>query len=302
MSIIKPNILSIPHATPKKQPLSSTTLQCLLQNVKKHTFTVSADPSKLNLTLLAQQTEQQSGHWIMPIRKAAPLIYPFEQLYGKYAALAQRIVQIYDDQVLQKSTLPDTQGTTNKIYAHKTSFALHDSKKIPRWQKISNQIPNKFTLTTDNNLTLLLDNADNNETLNTLFLGARLLHYKKPFTSISIIASGFKELCTEETFIGLLKLHFKKKLTQLNIYQTSNVHKQHVTTTWDLNQLQQLAQYNKIPVTAYSCFATAYQNTLKTLQELPPASSYQQAQAHNHLVIITGSQEIVSHYYRTMQQ
>ena len=44
----------------------------------------------------------------MPIRKLAPLAYPFEQLHGRCAALAERICQIYVDDFLHESTLVST--------------------------------------------------------------------------------------------------------------------------------------------------------------------------------------------------
>ena len=41
----------------------------------------------------------------MPIRKLAPLPYPFEQLHGRCAALAERIAQIYVNSLLRKETV-----------------------------------------------------------------------------------------------------------------------------------------------------------------------------------------------------
>ena len=40
---------------------------------------------------MQKYAEQQGATWAMPIRKLAQLSYPFEQLHGRSAALAERI-------------------------------------------------------------------------------------------------------------------------------------------------------------------------------------------------------------------
>ena len=54
---------------------------------------------------MAEQVASRQGLWEMPIRKLAPLSYPFEQLHGRCAALAERICQIYVDDFLAESTI-----------------------------------------------------------------------------------------------------------------------------------------------------------------------------------------------------
>ena len=56
---------------------------------------VSADQSKLNLQVMQDLVKEKNGVWSMPIRKLAALPYPFEQLHGRCAALAERISQTY---------------------------------------------------------------------------------------------------------------------------------------------------------------------------------------------------------------
>ena len=66
-------------------------IEQFLKLVKAGTHVVSADQSKENLQVMADICAQKGAIWDMPIRKLAPLEYPFEQLHGRCAALAERI-------------------------------------------------------------------------------------------------------------------------------------------------------------------------------------------------------------------
>ena len=108
-NICKPNILAITRITNEniapKNDKTAEYIKYILQGVKPGTHVISGDQSKLNLQLMADQVELHKGIWEMPIRKLAPLAYPFEQLHGRCAALAERICQIYVDDFLKDSTL-----------------------------------------------------------------------------------------------------------------------------------------------------------------------------------------------------
>jgi folylpolyglutamate synthase/dihydropteroate synthase len=56
---------------------------------------ISGDQSKSTLSLLQKVTQERGGQWIMPMRKLAHLPYPLEQLFGRCAALAERVAAYY---------------------------------------------------------------------------------------------------------------------------------------------------------------------------------------------------------------
>src|SRR4029077_4958042 len=51
------------------------------------------------------QGTARGGHWAMPIRKLVALEYPFEQLHGRCAALAERASQLFVEHVVVKDSL-----------------------------------------------------------------------------------------------------------------------------------------------------------------------------------------------------
>ena len=95
--ICTPKIAAITRVTEESSTAQANeqTIRHALAIVKKGTHTVSADQSKLNLQVMQSVTEKLGGLWAMPIRKLSPLNYPFEQLHGRCAALAERIAYIY---------------------------------------------------------------------------------------------------------------------------------------------------------------------------------------------------------------
>ena len=77
----------------------------MTQLVQPQTHVVSADQSKIALQELLEKVEARNGVWGMPIRKLANLPYPFEQLHGRCAALAERIGTIFLENFVDKDTL-----------------------------------------------------------------------------------------------------------------------------------------------------------------------------------------------------
>jgi hypothetical protein len=61
---------------------SEDIIKITLSMVRPGTIVISGDQNKLNLQNMLITTKQLGGEWAMPIRKFAPLPYPFEQLHG----------------------------------------------------------------------------------------------------------------------------------------------------------------------------------------------------------------------------
>ena len=94
-SICVPKIAAVTRVTADKEEATPEFMEEVLGVVKSGTHVVSADQSKLNLQAMHNFVDKKGGIWSMPIRKLAPLPYPYEQLHGRCAALAERIAQIY---------------------------------------------------------------------------------------------------------------------------------------------------------------------------------------------------------------
>ncbi|NRB21858.1 hypothetical protein HRU45_03905, partial [Candidatus Dependentiae bacterium] len=92
-------IAAITRVTEDDESKTAETLKAMLGIVKNGTHVVSADQSKANLQTMVQVTEEKNGQWSMPIRKLAQLKYPFEQLHGRSAALAERIAYTFVNDV-----------------------------------------------------------------------------------------------------------------------------------------------------------------------------------------------------------
>jgi len=67
----------------------------MLSIVNTDTHVISADQSKMNLQMMLDITKAKKWHLGMPIRKLAQLTYPYEQLHGRCAALAERVADIF---------------------------------------------------------------------------------------------------------------------------------------------------------------------------------------------------------------
>jgi dihydrofolate synthase/folylpolyglutamate synthase len=99
INICKPVIVAVTRAIDEK--ITDETIvpveliSHMLSIVTTDTHVISADQSKLNLQTMLNITKEKNGVWAMPIRKLAQLAYPFEQLHGRCAALAERVADIF---------------------------------------------------------------------------------------------------------------------------------------------------------------------------------------------------------------
>ena len=102
----KPKISAITRITDfDAEENAEEAIKRVLAVVSPQTHVVSADQSKLSLQIMETVTMQKKGIWAMPIRKLAPLAYPFEQLHGRNAALAERVAQIYVNTCMAQDTV-----------------------------------------------------------------------------------------------------------------------------------------------------------------------------------------------------
>ena len=185
--ICSPKVAAITRVTPDNVDASAEEIkECIQQMVsivKPGTHLVSADQSKLNLQTMLEMVEAKKGIWAMPIRKLAPLAYPFEQLHGRCAALAERIASIYVNSFTDKDTIVVSGTLLTKQKGQrgrptleaKRQSELNPKKTIDQfWKEAECTIAGRFQLLEKEKPTILIDSADNLDAFKNLLLGIRL--------------------------------------------------------------------------------------------------------------------------------
>jgi len=259
------------------------------------THFVCADQNKQNLQIMHQLIESKGGYWAMPIRKLAPLAYPFEQLHGRCAALAERIAHIFNDNFLNTHTknvtplslLSKPKGLRGRptLEAKKASQEISENSLELFWNKTTPTLPYRFQLIEKaKNQSVLLDVADSIDALDNLFLGFRLLAYKREFLSVSLIIGLHEHQYNELELIKQLRHFTKKTLGIIAFCPIKKSLNEKINPSWDAQKVALLAKNLKIKAKLY-----------KNLDEALTAAQAVQSDK-NGLIIITGSQAIVSEY------
>ena len=259
------------------------------------THFVSADQNKLNLQIMHQMVESKGGIWSMPTRKLAPLLYPFEQLHGRCAALAEKIAHIFIDNFLNKnndgivteSLLNKPKGLRGRptLEAKKVSD-MNPKRTIEQfWTQATTTLKYRFELIQTKKSTLLLDNADNLDALSNLFLGVRLLSYQHDYKETSLIIACHENQFEDEEFIKQARYFFKKASGSIAFCPTvPTTIGETIKPSWDIQRITNAAKTAKIKAKAYKSFTEAF-DAVKS--------------AHDNrdcLIVITGSQSIIAEY------
>jgi len=273
----------------------------ILSPVTSNTFVVSADQNKSNLQIMNQMTESKGAQWSMPIRKLAPLTYPFEQLHGRCGALAERIAHIYVDQFLHKNKADIVTATLlNKpkgvrgrpTLEAKKALEIYPKKSLPDfWHRTTTSLPTRFQLIQNNKSFVLLDNADNLDALHNTFLGFRLLSYKYQFKNIALIMGCNQGQFEEENFIKEIRYFSKKTSGTIAFCGINNLIGEKSKISWDANKMTNVAKIAKIKSKAF-----------KNLEEAYTATKQSMSSDDNTLIIITGSQAITAEYLKHFAQ
>ena len=258
------------------------------------THFVSADQNKQNLQIMHQMIESKGSNWSMPIRKLAPLAYPFEQLHGRCAALAERIAHIYSDNFLHKnqagtiniSLLSKPKGLRGRptLEAKKVSDSYPKKSLEQYWSDSTTTLPFRFQFLDTKKPMILLDNADNIDALTNLFLGFRLLSYKQAFKGVSLIIGCHEGQFEDEAFIKEIRYFVKKTSGIIAFCSIEPMVGEKSKASWDVQKIAHLAKTAKIKSKVYKNFAEAFVATKAAHDD------------RNSLIIITGSQAIVSEY------
>lgn len=300
VNICNARIVTVTRVTPtnvlKTQDQLDELTHDIMGIVKQGTHIVSGDQTKSTLQLMHDLARAQGGVWEMPIRKLAVLPYPFEQLHGRCAALAERIAQLYVEYFTsQESTFSTSsllikqKGTRGRpTLEAKRHAELNPRKTVEQfWKEATNELPGHFQLLDKEKPTILLDNARNIDAFKNLLLGIRLLHYQRPLKGLTIIVGAAQDTLLNEEFLKLIRYFFKKTSGQIFICPLqNNLPGIQEEKSWDVEAVTNDIKSMKVKARACTSFEEAFELAKKSVDE------------RNGLVVVTGSQSIINTYWQ----
>ena len=298
-NIFNPKVAAITRITDSEAPNADIdTIQNMLTIVRTGTHVVSADQSKLNLQTIQTLTTEKGGIWAMPIRKLAPLAYPFEQLHGRCAALAERAAHIYINIFANKDAIIISSPHNSLLAKQKgqrgrpTTEAKRQAEMNPKktieqfWKETTNCLPGRFQLLDKEKPSILLDNAGNIDAIKNVLLGIRLLHYHRPLKGLTVVLGCNKQDLDMPGFLKLLRYFFKKTSGSVILCPVDNVPGQKGDGSWDVEKISNDIKSMKIKARACKSFKEAFEAAQKSVDE------------RHGLVVITGSPAIVTEYWK----
>jgi dihydrofolate synthase / folylpolyglutamate synthase len=299
-SICAPYVVGITRlaegASPATNKAEEAVVQRFLGIVKPNTHVVSADQSKLNLQTMQDIVEAKGATWSMPIRKLALLPYPFEQLHGRCAALAERIASIFINAFVNQQSTVVAESLLTKIKGQrgrptleaKRRSEMHPKKTVDQfWKDTINDLPGRFQLLTKEKPTILLDNASNLDAIRNLLLGIRLLHYQRSLKGLTLILGNNNDMLDTPELLKLLRYFFKKTSGQIIVCPSEPSASNMSSGSWDAEQIANDLKSMKIKARSAHNFKEAFEAATATVDE------------RYGLVVITGSQELITEYWRT---
>jgi len=260
----------------------------MLEIAKKGTWLISAEQSKIRLNKMKKWAEEKDVDWAMPIRKLASLPYIYEQLYGRSASLGERIAQIYVEDIKKKfspflrgNLLATQKGQRGRpTLEAKRNAELNPIKTLKKfWLDEFALLHGRFELLDKEKPSVLLDNADNIDAFENLFLGVRLLHYQKPLKDITLIVGLTKDTKAMES-LKLIRYLLKKVNGQVFFVPTPKA-KCH-----DPKELEDISKELGVKAKAYESFVSAFETAKEAMDE------------REGLAVIAGHQDLVREYWK----
>ncbi len=295
VTICSPKIVAITRVAENSDASMNKIMADLLSITKSDTHVVSADQSKINLQYMQETTEARGAIWAMPIRKLAPLSYPFEQLHGRCAALAERIASIYvnnfahkDAVIVGNSLLTKQKGQRGRpTLEAKRQSELNPKRTLEQFWKETQlcTLPARFQLLEKEKPTILLDNASNFDAFTNLLLGIRLLHYQRPLKGLTVILGSNNPNLDMTEFLKLLRYFFKKTSGQVIVCPVEKI-PGHSGESWDVEKVTNDIKTMKIKAKATKSFKEAFELAQKSVDE------------RHGLVVIAGSSSLVTEYWQ----
>lgn len=293
-TICHPQIAAITRINTDEPSKLEAAIQEITGIVKPGTYIVSADQSKLSLQTMLEITQEKGGTWGMPIRKLAQLNYPFEQLHGRCAALAERIAYVYINTILAKhsvmvsnSLLAKQKGQRGRpTLEAKRQLELNPKKTIEQfWKEVDCNLPGRFQLLDKEKPSVLLDTASNLDSFENLLLGIRLLSYQRSLKGLTLVIGCNNPDLNVTEFLKALRYFFKKTSGQVIICAPTPLVGEPHATAWDVEKITNDIRAMKIKAKSAKSFAEAFDAAQKSVDD------------RNGLVVVTGSTAIVADYW-----
>jgi dihydrofolate synthase/folylpolyglutamate synthase len=294
--ICTPKIVAITRIENQLEPSSAENkadLAAVLDIVQPSCHVVSADQSKLNLQTMLEIVEEKQAVWAMPIRKLATLAYPFEQLHGRCAALAERIGEIYINSFVpleersDESLLAKQRGQRGRptLEAKKQS-ELHPKKTLEQfWQHTINTLPSRFQVIEHDKPLVLLDNANNLDAFDNLLLGIRLLHYQRPLKGLSLIIGCNNPDLNNDKFLKLLRYFFKKTSGNIIVCPVTPKPGDACLQSFDAEQVTNDIKSMKIKARSSKSFKEAFELAMGSVDE------------RQGLIVVAGSSSLIEQFW-----
>lgn len=299
LTICSPKIAAITRVTSNEAgaaiEVSKDIINDMLGIVKPSTHVISADQSKLNLQVMLEIVKEKGGIWGMPIRKLAPLNYPFEQLHGRCAALAERITHVYVNQFVHNDTVVVAGSLLTKQKGQRgrpTLEAKRQSELNPKrtleqfWKETTHTIAGHFQLLDKEKPTLLLDVANNLDAFKNLLLGIRLLHYHRPLKGLTLIVGSNNPTLDTNEFLKLLRYFFKKTSGSVIVCPVEPMPDSQHLPSWNVDKITNDIKGMKIKVRSCKNLKEGFEAATKLVDE------------RHGLVVIAGSSSLISEFWR----
>ncbi len=248
---------------------------------------ISAEQSKIRLQKMRELVEARGAIWEMPTRKLAPLPYMYEQLYGRVAALGERIVQIYVEEIQQKfspflrgNLLATKRGQRGRpTLEAKRNAELNPIKTMKQfWLEDFDLLRGRFEVLDREKPTIVLDNASNLDALENTFLGLRLMHYQHIVNGF-IIVVGLRSSVNDVEAVKAIRYLLKKSPGMVYFAPLSQ-------DGHNPKDLLALAQSLNMPAKAFDTFSAAFD------------AAKEQVDDRDGLVAVAGDPELVRLYWK----
>lgn len=298
VNICKAKVLAITRVTTDNEDTNSQEVIDLIKQItdltQKETWVISADQSKNNLQVIQDCSIERGGNWAMPIRKLVTLPYPFEQLHGRCAALAERATQIYVEKfavdsstIISNSLLVRPKGQRGRpTLEAKRESEVNPKKTLEQfWKDVITTLHGRFQLLDKEKPSVLVDAATNIDAIENILLGIRLLHYQRPLKGLTIILGCENNNILTPRFTKIIRYFFKKTSGQIIFCPVQKNPYVDSKEVFNVEQITNEAKNAKIKAKSAKNFADAFETAKQTVDE------------RHGLIVILGSPSVVTEYW-----
>lgn len=281
------------HVVDEQGYADLATIKEFLGTIQPTTTVISGDQNKANLKSMQDFVESSKSTWAMPIRKLTPLAYPYEQLHGRCAALAERIASIFINEHAYDAPQLTTTSLLKKVKGQRGRPTLDVKRKKelnPKrtiedfWKDTLSTLPAHFQLLEKEKPYVLIDNASNIDAFKNLFLGIRLLHYKKSLKNLIVILASSKETLDYQAFLKETRYFFKKTSCSIVICPLPT-RADLPYTSWNVETVVQDLKSSKIKARSSQSLEDAFESSKKILTD------------RNSLIVVAGPNSFIAHYW-----